>query len=68
MLKVTLRLFKSNSAIAQSNFSPPVHLLGLASAAFIAIADFLICKLISQPSGFTISPVLSVDITLTVII
>ena len=68
MLRVTFLLFKSKSAIAQSNFSPPVHLLGLASAELIAIADFLIWKSISQPSGLTIKPLLSVVITFTVIV
>ena len=58
---------KSSSAIAQSILSPPVNLVGLASAAFIAIADFLIVKSISQPSGLTIKPLLSVEIILTVI-
>ena len=35
---------------------------------FIAIKDFFIWKFISQPSGFTINPLLSVDIILTVIV
>ena len=42
MLRVTFLFCKSRSAIAQSSFSPPVHLLGLASAELIAIADFFI--------------------------
>ena len=37
ILRPTLRLFKSNSEIAQSILSPPVNLDGLASAALIAI-------------------------------
>ena len=68
MLKVTFLLFKSISPIAQSILSPPVNLEGLASAAFIAICYFLIWKSISQPSGLTIKPLLSVDIILTVIV
>ena len=68
MLKVIFLFFKSISAIAQSNFSPPVHLLGRASAALMAIADFFIWKSISQSSGLTYKPLLSVDITLTVIV
>ena len=39
ILNVTFLLTRSRSAIAQSSFSPPVHLLGLASAALIAIAE-----------------------------
>ena len=44
ILKVTFLLSESSSAIAQSILSPPVNLEGLASAAFIAIWDFLIKK------------------------
>ena len=39
ILRLTFLLLWSISAIAQSNFSPPVHLLGRASDAFIAIAE-----------------------------
>ena len=68
MLKVTFLFSRSRSAMAQSSFSPPVHLPGLASALLIAIADFLIWKSNSHPSGLTIKPLLSVDTTFTVII
>ena len=56
MLKLIFLLFKSISEIAASILSPPTYLEGLASAAFIAICDFLIKKSKSQPSGFTTKP------------
>ena len=68
MLRFTFLFLKSISDMAQSSFSPPVHLFGRASAELIAIFVFLIWKSISQPSGLTINPLLSVDVTLTVIV
>ena len=55
-----------NSEIAASILSPPTNLDGLASDEDTAIWDFLIIKLISLPSGWTVSPLLSEDVTLTV--
>ena len=68
ILRTTFLFSISNSAIAQSILSPPVNLDGLESAALIAIFDFLIDKSRSHPSGLTLSPLLSVDIILTVIV
>ena len=68
MLKVTILLSKSKTAIAQSILSPPVNLDVLVSAVLIAILDFFIRKSISHPpSGLTIKPLESVEIILTVI-
>ena len=68
ILKLTFLLSKSNSEIAASILSPPTKREGLASAEFIAIWDFFIVVVISHPSGFTISPFPSDEITLTVIV
>ena len=56
---------RSISWIAASILSPLMNLDGLASAALIAICDFLICNSILLPSGLT-NPLLSVFIILTV--
>ena len=66
ILKTTFLFSLSSSAIAQSILSPPVNRDGLASAALIAIWDFLICKSSSQPSGLTVRLLLSVEMILTV--
>ena len=68
MLRLTFLLSKSNSKIAASILSPPTNLDGLASAEFMAIWDFLITKVNSHPSGFTRSPLVSEEITFTVIV
>ena len=65
MLRLIFLLFKSISEIAASILSPPTY-RGLASAAFIAICDFLIKKSMSQPSGFTTKPLPEEEITFTV--
>ena len=57
-----------SSEIAASILSPPTNLAGLASEEFTAILDFLIRNSNSQFSGFTVKPLLSVEITCTVII
>ena len=53
--------------MAASIRSEPTNLEGLASAAFIAICDFLITKSSSHPSGLTVRPLLFEEITFTVI-
>ena len=68
ILSPTFLLLISSSAIAASIRSEPTNLEGLESAAFIAICAFLIKNSNSQPSGLTFKPLLSVDITLTVIV
>ena len=67
MLKLTFLFSIFNSEIAASILSPPTNLDGLASEEFNAIFDFLIKNSNSQFSGFTVSPLLSVEITFTVI-
>ena len=67
ILKLTFLFSIFNSEIAASILSPPTNLEGLASDELIAIFDFLITKSRSQFSGFTVIPLLSVDITCTVI-
>ena len=64
----TFRFSKFISAIAASILSPPTKREGLASFALIAICDFLIKSSTSQPSGLTTKPLLSDDMTFTVII
>ena len=54
--------------MAASILSEPTNLDGLASEALTAIFDFLIRNSNSQFSGFTVKPLLSEEITLTVII
>ena len=62
MLNVIFLFGISSSAIAASIRSEPTNLEGLASAAFIAICDFLITKASSHPSGLTVRPLLFEEI------
>ena len=67
MLRLTFLFSKFSSDIAASILSPPTNLDGLASDAFRAMLDFFIKNSSSQFSGLTIRPLLSVEITFTVI-